>query len=457
MAHTGSLRRRERLNDGLLAAVFIYWGWDTAASVNEECEGANTTPGLASVLSTFILVAIFVVFAFAAQAVRGADFLSKNSDDVLKATGHIVFGTSGFGTFALKLLIVAVLTSSAASCQTTILPAARTALSMAIHRAFPPKLGEVDSRHLTPAFSTWLFGIGSSLWLTLLVLVSRYSGGDVLAWSVDGVGLMIAYYYGQTGIACVFYYRKHIFTSLKNFLFVGLLPLLGGVSLAFIFVWGIKDYASASYEGASWFGIGPVVWLGLGTLLAGIPLMYLVELERPRVLPDQDGPDRFAPAARRWATAPAARSRRSSALMAGEVVLGYDGEPGSKAALQTAVAIAAAFKRPLVIAFGYAPAPIGGDVADLSKAIEDLGEKITGEATKIAHDLDASVATQVELVNDRPAEAILRAAEQYEALAIVVGAAGRGPMAGALLGSVTYQVVHRSTRPVVVVPSPEIA
>ena len=87
--------------------------------------------------------------------------------------------------------------------------------------------------------------------------------------------------------------------------------------------------------------------------------------------------------------------------------------------------------------------------------MQDIGEKITGEAVQIAHDVDASVAVQVELVNDRPAEAILRAADQYDALAIVVGATGRGPIAGALLGSVTYQVVHRSTRPVVVVPSPE--
>ena len=141
--------------------------------------------------------------------------------------------------------------------------------------------------------------------------------------------------------------------------------------------------------------------------------------------------------------------------MAGEVVLGYDGEPGSQAALRTAVAIAAAFKRPLVIAFGYAPAPIGGEVADLSRAVQDLGERITAEAVKAAHGVDASVSVQVELVNDRPAEAILRAGDQYDALAIVVGAAGRGPMAGALLGSVTYQVVHRATRPVVVVPSPE--
>jgi len=140
--------------------------------------------------------------------------------------------------------------------------------------------------------------------------------------------------------------------------------------------------------------------------------------------------------------------------MAGEIVLGYDGEPGSRAALNTAVAIASAFKRPLVIAFGYAPAPIGGEVADLSRAVQDLGERITAEAVSLAHDVDSSVSVQTELVNDRPAEAILRAADQYDAMAIVVGATGRGPIAGALLGSVTYQVVHRATRPVVVVPSP---
>jgi len=264
------------LSSALLIAVFIYWGWDTASSVNEECESSNTTPGLAGVLSTFILVAIFVVVAFAAQSVRGAGFLTDNPDDVLNATGKLVFGSSGLGTVSLKLLIIAILTSSAASCQTTILPAARTALSMAIHRAFPPKLGEIDSRHLTPAFATWLFGIGSCAWFTLLVLLKYFSSGDVLVWSADGVGLMIAYYYGQTGFACVIYYRRHIFKSVKNFFFVGLLPLIGGLTLAFIFVWGVKDFSDPAWEDppTSWGGVSPVLWLGLGTLLAGIPLMY---------------------------------------------------------------------------------------------------------------------------------------------------------------------------------------
>ena len=140
--------------------------------------------------------------------------------------------------------------------------------------------------------------------------------------------------------------------------------------------------------------------------------------------------------------------------MAGEVIVGYDGEPGSRAALQTAVAIATAFERPLVITFGYAPAPIGGEVADLAKAVQELGEKITAEAVQQVHATDPTVDARVELVNDRPAEALLRAADEYDAFAIVVGSTGRGPIAGTVLGSVTYQVVHRSKRPVVVVPSP---
>ena len=75
---------------------------------------------------------------FSAQAVKGADFLPTNSADVLSATGKIVFGGSGLGHVVLKLLIIAVLSSSAASCQTTILPAARTRSRWRCTGPFPP-------------------------------------------------------------------------------------------------------------------------------------------------------------------------------------------------------------------------------------------------------------------------------------------------------------------------------
>jgi nucleotide-binding universal stress UspA family protein len=143
--------------------------------------------------------------------------------------------------------------------------------------------------------------------------------------------------------------------------------------------------------------------------------------------------------------------------MTGEIVLGYDGQAGSKAALRTATGIASAFQRPLVIVFGHRPAAIGGDVSDLGKAVRKVGEGLTKEALATVNQIDATVDAQIEIVDLRPAEALLAVADERDALAIVVGTTGDGPLKGALMGSVTYQVVHRSTRPVVVVPDPDAA
>jgi nucleotide-binding universal stress UspA family protein len=140
--------------------------------------------------------------------------------------------------------------------------------------------------------------------------------------------------------------------------------------------------------------------------------------------------------------------------MADDVVVGYDGQAGSIAALRTATGIAAAFGRPLVIVFGYRPAPIGGDVTDLGRAVRDIGQQMGEDALATVGSIDPGVVATVELVDDRPAEALLRAGDEHDALVIVVGTTGRGPITGSLLGSVTYQVVHRSTRPVLVVPVP---
>ena len=56
------------------------------------------------------------------------------------------------------------LTSALASTQTTILPAARTTLSMARAEAMPKSLGKVHPRFLTPHVSTLAMGIASIVW-----------------------------------------------------------------------------------------------------------------------------------------------------------------------------------------------------------------------------------------------------------------------------------------------------
>jgi amino acid transporter len=173
------------LAGGILLALFIYWGWDTAVSVNEETQDKGRTPGLAAVLSTLFLVGIYLLTTTAAQAAHGTQFLSDNGGDVLSPLGADVLG----GTIA-KLLILAVLTSSAASSMTTILPGARTTLSMATHGALPEIFGRVNKRFQTPIWGTAIYGVLSVVWYVGLTALSQ----NVLADSIATLGLMIAFY-----------------------------------------------------------------------------------------------------------------------------------------------------------------------------------------------------------------------------------------------------------------------
>src|ERR1035437_3408083 len=59
------------LAGGVLLALFIYWGWDTAVSVNEETERKSIVPGIAAILSTLALVFIYVLATTPAQAFHG--------------------------------------------------------------------------------------------------------------------------------------------------------------------------------------------------------------------------------------------------------------------------------------------------------------------------------------------------------------------------------------------------
>ncbi len=262
------------LTGGVLIAVFIYWGWDSAVTVNEETEDSSQAPGKAAVVSTILLVLIYVLVSTAAQAWGGVDSLAENSDDVLSALGTEVFG-SPFD----KLLIIAVLTSAAASTQTTILPTSRTALSMARSKAIPKRFGEVHPRYLTPAVATWWMGALSIVWYVGLTIVSE----NILYDSIAALGLMIAFYYGLTGFACAIYYRRELFDSVRNFVFIGVAPVVGGAILTWVFVKSCIDLSNPenSTAGTSWFGLGPPLVIGVGFLLLGVVFMVVRAVTSP--------------------------------------------------------------------------------------------------------------------------------------------------------------------------------
>jgi amino acid transporter len=259
------------MTTGLLIAVFIYWGWDSLVTVNEETEDAETVPGKAAVVSTLILVGIYVVVSAAAVAFGGVDRLAGDqSGDVLGLLAGDVFGSGTLG----KVVIVAVLTSAAASTQTTILPTSRTALSMARAKAAPAALARVHQRYLTPDVATWVMGGLSIVWYVGLTIVSQ----NLLFDSIAALGLMIAFYYGLTGFACAWYYRRTLTESVRRFLLVGVAPFTGGLVLLFVFVRSVIDLGRADAGSTTYFGLGSPLVIGLGFMLLGVVLMGIWRL-----------------------------------------------------------------------------------------------------------------------------------------------------------------------------------
>jgi amino acid transporter len=263
------------LVDAVLIAVFLYWGWDTAVAVNEESDDPGKTPGRAAVLSTILLVVTYVLVSVATVAFAGTGTEgiglgnADNADDVFAAIGPAVFGDSGFGQVFVILLIISVLTSSAASTQTTILPTARAALSMGAYRAIPRRFAAIHPRFLTPTWATWGMGIASIVFYVVLTAISE----NVLADSIAAVGLMIAFYYGLTGFACVWYFRRQLHG--RDLWVKGVLPGLGGLMLLAAFVLSAIGYANPDGGETVMFGIGGVFVVGIGSLLLGAILMVV--------------------------------------------------------------------------------------------------------------------------------------------------------------------------------------
>jgi amino acid transporter len=264
------------ITEAVLLAIFIYWGWDTAVSINEESDRPDRTPGRAPILSTLLLLAIYAIVSIATVAFAGVGTSGiglgneANADDVFNAMGSSVFGSSTMGQIFESLLIISVLTSSAASTQTTILPTARTSLSMGAYKAIPVMFARIHPKYLSPSVSTVWMGALSIAFYVGLTLVSE----NVLQDSILAVGILIAFYYGLTGFACAWEFRHDLHTG-RDVLMRLVLPLLGGLLLLGVFVEACIQYADPDYGYTVLFGVGGVFVIGIGTLLLGVVLMFV--------------------------------------------------------------------------------------------------------------------------------------------------------------------------------------
>jgi amino acid transporter len=167
-----------------------------------------------------------------------------------------------------------VLTSASASTQTTILPTARTTLSMAKWNAIPSAFGRIHPRFLTPSFSTLLMGGLSIVWT--ICLVGFNPSQNVLGDTISALGFSVCFYYGFTGVACALYFRRELLKSWRNFLFAGAIPFAGGGMMAYVAVKAFGYYKTAgnNYSHAL-LGIQTPILVGIGGLILGFVLMVM--------------------------------------------------------------------------------------------------------------------------------------------------------------------------------------
>ncbi len=261
------------LVSALLIGVFIYWGWESAVNLTEETRDSSRAPGLAAIVSTLILLVTYVGVSIAVVAYAGLETLAEYDDDdaIFAALGGDVLGSP-----LDKLVILAIATSAIASTQTTIIPSSRTSFSMGRQTALPRVFAAVHPRFHTPWFSTAVIAALAIVWYVPVNLASE----NFLFDSITALSLMIAFYYALTGLACVVYYRRELTKSVKNFLFIGVGPLVGAAILGYLFVKSSIDFSDPenSYTGQDVLGLGVPFVIGTGFLLLGLVLLVLWRL-----------------------------------------------------------------------------------------------------------------------------------------------------------------------------------
>lgn len=253
----------------ILLALFIYWGWDTCLALNEETKDPTRIPGRAALISTLVLMVTYVAVTVAAIAYAGTESLA-DSEDVFYTVKDALFGPWAW------LLVLAVMISAVSSTQTTILPTARGTLSMAVYQALPSRFGRVHPRYRTPGFSTLVMGVVATAFYVGMTFISE----NFLMDSIYSLGLAIAFYYGLTGFACVWYFRRELFVNAHSFFFKFLFPLLGAVLLTAAFIKSAIDMLDPDYGYTVLLGVGGVFVIGVGSLLLGVVLMVVWALFR---------------------------------------------------------------------------------------------------------------------------------------------------------------------------------
>jgi amino acid transporter len=235
-----------------LVVVFFYWGWDVTANLAEETHNAHENAGHGGLVSIFVTIAYYIAFVFAALFLFSIKDASGFNANII----YNIAVASGFGHYGALIASCAVILSSVATLETTMLQFSRTLFAMGRDGALPTLLGVVDARTRTPVRAMLLLmgmGLlllwGSSLMPTVKVIIED---------SVKAVGVLVAYYYGLAGLVAARAFHGLRRGNARRWLLLSVYPALSGLSLI-----GLGIYAMTTFDMVTNI-------VGLGGLAIGI-------------------------------------------------------------------------------------------------------------------------------------------------------------------------------------------
>jgi amino acid transporter len=236
-----------------LVVVFLYWGWDVTCNLSEETKGhPPNAAGNGGFLSIFITIASFTAFTVAALMMFTLKDATGFSDNLIY---HVALA-AGLGPVGGYAAAFALILSSVATLETTMLQFSRTLFAMGRDRALPTVFGVVHEKTVTPVRTMYLLlGLGLAL-----IFISSFlpSVATILNDSVAAIAVQVCYYYGLAGLVCAWAYRDSYKTNMGTFIGYTVFPALSALAL---FALGI--YAFIGYNTT-------IKIVGLGGLVLGI-------------------------------------------------------------------------------------------------------------------------------------------------------------------------------------------
>ena len=166
------------------------------------------------------------------------------------------------------MAVIAVMFSSIGTLETSILQFTRTMYAKGRDGVLHPRYALLHKTWRTPWVATAVIAFLGILFLFL----SSYSPtiNLIIKDSVNAIGFQVAFYYGLAGLACAWYYRKQVFHSAYNLVFLVLWPVLSAAFLFFIAAYSIPTFDLTTNV------------VGLGGLVIGIvPLLLNRKRRRP--------------------------------------------------------------------------------------------------------------------------------------------------------------------------------